>query len=339
MKLTTRQQGEQGEADSPQPIPGAAKSKRRDSLFFLLKLAVSTVLIVWIVRTEDVPAILRALSGADLGLASSAFLVYAATYYVRALRWQLLLEANRVHAGLPFLIRSYLASVFFSNFLPSTVGGDVVRVYDSWKAGTTKTGAVTVIFVDRFLGVVALLLFAAAALLLSPAARSEARFITPALLVATAAALLTLWMLFLPTKRAVRLMERVVAASGAQLSRLTEPLFAALHAFHGQRRILTLTTLYSLGFQAMIILHYVLLARALGIGIPGLDFFWIIPVAILVMMLPVSINAIGIREHVFVLFFAAYGVGGATAVAFAWASYGVVLLLGLIGGLVYAARR
>jgi glycosyltransferase 2 family protein len=332
---------------APPPAPASENgstiagrlSKHRKRLVFVLKLAVSTVLIVWILRTEEITAILGALRRADTALLLAAFLIYAATYYVRALRWQLLLEANQVGAGLPFLIRSYLTSVFFSNFLPSTVGGDVVRVYDSWKAGTTKTAALTVILVDRFLGVVALLLFAAAALLLSPAARAEAGFVAPAVAMGTAAVLLGLWVLFLPGRGAIRLMERLVAGAGGRLRRVVDPLYTALHAFHGQQRVLGLTTLHSLLFQAMIILHYVLIARALGIGIPAAHFFWIIPVAVLVMMLPVSINAIGIREHVFIFFFAVYGIGGSLAVAFAWASYGVVLVLGLIGGVIYVLRR
>jgi glycosyltransferase 2 family protein len=317
----------------------AGGNRRRRAVLLGLKVVISALLITWIIRTEDVPAVLEALRGADRFLVAAAFAAYAATYYVRALRWQLLLGANGVRAGVPFLIRSYLVSVFFSNFLPSTVGGDVVRVYDSWKAGTTKTAALTVIFVDRFLGVVALLLFAAGALLLSAAARSAAWFVTPAVLLATAAALAGVWLLFLPGHAAVRWMERLRSFAGVRLRRVSEPLFTALQAFHDQRGVLALAMLHSLLFQAMIVVHYVLIARALGIGIPAADFFWIMPVSILVMMAPISINAIGVREHVFVYFFAAYAVAGSSAVAFAWISYGIVLVLGLIGGLVNAVRR
>ena len=58
-------------------------------------------------------------------------------------------------------------------------------------------------------------------------------------------------------------------------------------------------------------------------------------------MLPVSINAIGVRENVWAFFFAALGVAGAAAagVAFAWLDYGLVVLQALVGGLVYATSR
>jgi glycosyltransferase 2 family protein len=334
MKAEPALQGPNGQGVEP-----SVRSRRRKLVVFGLKLVVSALLIAWILHAEDVTAVLGALRGADRGLVTAAFLVYAATYHIRARRWQLLLGANGVHAGIPFLIRSYLVSVFFSNFLPSTVGGDVVRVYDSWKAGTTKTAALTVIFVDRFLGVVALLVFAAGALLLSPTARSAAWFITPAVLLATAMAGLLLWLLFLPGRASMDVMERLRSIAGNRFSRLSEPLFAALQAFHGQHRVLAVTIIQSLVFQAMIVVHYLLIARALQIGIPAADFFWIIPTSILVMMLPVSINAIGVREHVFVYFFAAYAVSGSEAVAFAWLSYGVVLALGVIGGVLNMTRK
>jgi glycosyltransferase 2 family protein len=319
-------------------FPPAAGGGRRKFLIFAVKLIISALLIGWIVHTEDVPAVLESLTGADRVLAAGAFLVYSATYYVRALRWQLLLRAYDIVAGIPFLVRSYLVSVFFSNFLPSTVGGDVVRVYGSWKAGATKTGALTVIFVDRFLGVLALLLFAAAALLLAPTARAAVPLITPVVLLATAAALAAVWMLFVPGAAVLRLMARLRLLPGERLRRISDPLFAALRAFHGQRRVLAATTLHSVVLQAMIVVHYILIARALGIDVPILDFFWIMPVAILIMMAPISINAIGVREHVFVYFFAAYGVPGSEAVAFAWISYGIVLVLGVLGGALNATH-
>jgi glycosyltransferase 2 family protein len=308
-------------------------------VLFALKLVVSTVLIVWIVRAEDVPEVLGALAGADPALVSLAFLTYASTYLIRALRWCLLLGAGGINAPIPFLIRSYLVSVFFSNFLPSTVGGDVVRVYDSWKIGATKTGALTVIFVDRFLGVVALLVFASGALLLSGAARSIVPFIMPLALVGTLVSVGGLWLIFDPPGVVLRWVTALRKGGGARLERWTEPLFNALATFQGQRRVAGLTLAHSLVFQAMIILHYLIIARALGIGIPAGDFFWIIPIAILVMMVPISINAIGLREHVFVFFFAAYAIPGSAALAFAWISYGIVLMLGVIGGILTAIRR
>lgn len=67
--------------------------------------------------------------------------------------------------------------------------------------------------------------------------------------------------------------------------------------------------------------------------------FIIVPVAIVVMMIPVSINAIGIREAIFVTMFALYGVSNADALAFSWMSFILTTILGVIGGIVFMLRK
>jgi hypothetical protein len=62
-------------------------------------------------------------------------------------------------------------------------------------------------------------------------------------------------------------------------------------------------------------------------------------VAIVVMMIPVSINAIGVREAIFVNMFGLYGVSSADALAFSWMSFILITVLGVIGGLVFMLRK
>jgi uncharacterized membrane protein YbhN (UPF0104 family) len=94
----------------------------------------------------------------------------------------------------------------------------------------------------------------------------------------------------------------------------------------------------SLLLQMNVIVHFIIIALAMGLDIPIIAMFVIIPVATVVMMLPVSINGIGLREAVFVLFFGMFGLAGDQSIAFAWIAYGFVLAQGLLGGLVFAGR-
>ena len=88
--------------------------------------------------------------------------------------------------------------------------------------------------------------------------------------------------------------------------------------FSGRRDALVKALTLSGLLEAVVILHYFAIAGALGLPVPLSAFFLIIPLSVFVMMLPISINAIGIRENVFVFFFGFYGVSKADAVAFAW---------------------
>ncbi|MES1211667.1 MAG: lysylphosphatidylglycerol synthase domain-containing protein, partial [Acidobacteriota bacterium] len=81
------------------------------------------------------------------------------------------------------------------------------------------------------------------------------------------------------------------------------------------------------------------ISRALHVELGLAPFFLIVPLAVFLMMIPVSINGIGVRENLFVFFLAAFGVAESTGLAFAWLDYGIVLLQALAGGLVYAWGR
>ena len=78
-----------------------------------------------------------------------------------AVRWGLLLRAQHVRLPYSFLTQSFLVATFFNNFLPSNIGGDVVRITDTAKAAGSKTLATTVVLIDRGIGLLGLALMAA----------------------------------------------------------------------------------------------------------------------------------------------------------------------------------
>ena len=113
----------------------------------------------------------------------------------------------------------------------------------------------------------------------------------------------------------------------------------AFLAFQGKKSALTWSILLSIPLQAGVVIHFFLISRALGLEVPLHAFFLIIPLATIVMLIPASVNGIGVRESVFIIFLAAFGVSSAEAIAFSWISYGIVIVTGLLGGVVYITRK
>jgi hypothetical protein len=94
-------------------------------------------------------------------------------------------------------------------------------------------------------------------------------------------------------------------------------------------------------FQLNVILHFYLISQALGLSIPFSYFLAFIPISILIQTLPVSINGIGVREGIYISFLTEM-LGKATveqSIAFSWIAYGMILLLGILGGVIYAFRK
>src|SRR5262249_57193363 len=87
--------------------------------------------------------------------------LYLVMIFISAWRWYVLLKAQ--HIAVPFgtVVQSYLVATFFNNFLPSNIGGDVVRIRDTAPHAGSKTLATTIVLVDRGIGLLGLIFVAA----------------------------------------------------------------------------------------------------------------------------------------------------------------------------------
>ena len=93
----------------------------------------------------------------------AALALYFLMVLASAWRWGLLLHAQGVHMRARALTESFLVATFFNNFLPSNIGGDVVRIADTAKPARSRTLAASIVLVDRGIGLLGLVLLAAVA--------------------------------------------------------------------------------------------------------------------------------------------------------------------------------
>ncbi len=114
---------------------------------------------------------------------------------------------------------------------------------------------------------------------------------------------------------------------------------AAFRLFGGNMPALGKGLAYSILLQTNVVVHFYLIARAVGIQLGLGHFFLIVPIATILTMLPVTINGIGIRENAFVFLLTPFAVPAPTTIAFTWIGFGMMLLYGAMGGVVYALRR
>ncbi len=314
-------------------------------LTLALRLAVSSALIAWIFSRTDFHEVAAAFRSAALWpILISVALLNPVGYYCSVNRWRLLLRAQGFDVPFGFLLRSFLIGVFFNHLLPGTVGGDAARAWQSSRAGTGKTRALAVVLVDRFLGLLTLMIFAAVGLLLSAEAFQGVPGLRIWVGLALAGMIGVTALIFAPSPWLSAPSARVgtfLARFPGQWGTRGRHAWDSLRAFQGQTRVLAQALAWSIGLQTMVVLNGYFLARAVNVHLPLPLFFVIVPVAIFVMMIPVSINAIGVRENVFAFAFAALSVPepAAAGVAVAWLDYGLLLVQALIGGAVYAFAR
>ncbi len=314
---------------------------KQQFLLTALKLLVSGLLLFWALRKTNLVEIAQAVKTAQIPFLIAAFLTYLASYYIRCHRWQFLLEAQGIKTQIVVLYKSYMVSIFFSNFLPSTVGGDVFRAYDTWRMGATRAKAAATVFIDRFLGLLTLVLFAVGALLFSQQMKARLPMLYPWLLLGVSVTLIFLALFFLYSEQISSLSIRLIEPLSRRLKHILDKGIHGFLAFTNYKRALLKALAISVIVQISVIAHYYFIAKALAFPISWQSFFLIIPLATLVMMLPVSINAIGLRENAFVFLLGAFSasISRPEALAFTWIAYAIVLVQGLAGGIVYALRK
>jgi len=106
----------------------ARHSRARAILVPLLKAAVSIALLAVLFSKVDVGRLWSVARTASVPWLLGALGLYAAMILVSAWRWGLLLQAQRIAHTFAGLTSSFLVATFFNNFLPSNIGGDVIRI-------------------------------------------------------------------------------------------------------------------------------------------------------------------------------------------------------------------
>jgi uncharacterized membrane protein YbhN (UPF0104 family) len=302
-----------------------------------LKFTVSAVLLWLLFRRADLSTTVGHIRQMNLLWTAAALGMYALMLLVSAWRWRLLLSVQTVHVSLGTLTKSFLVATFFNNFLPSNIGGDVVRVADTAPFAGSKTLATTVVLLDRILGLIALLAVAAAASALAAAGGlwlAGTGYVWLAL-VGIAAALF----LFMRVPDSV---SRVLKAAGegraAALQTRVNNLAHAVERFGSDPAAVWLAFAGAVAVQALLVLFYVCAARSLAVPLPLLAAAVIVPVSLAVQMVPVSINGFGVREAVFAFFFTSLGFDVGSALTLSLGSAALIMLFSLSGGGVFLLR-
>ena len=116
-------------------------------LSLALRLAVSAALVAWILHRTPFQEVGAAFRSADLRFVLLALGLQLLDTLVSVRRWRLLIRAQGGEAPFAGLVRAYFVGIFFNNLLPSTIGGDTVRVVHTARSGVGRAQALAVIFV------------------------------------------------------------------------------------------------------------------------------------------------------------------------------------------------
>lgn len=306
----------------------------------LLKVAVTLALYVAVFYRIDARQFVERLQGADLGWLSLGVLVYAGGQWLSAWRWWVLLRPVRLEVPYLRMVAIYFIGMFFNFFLPTIVGGDAVKAVLLSRETGAPARATMSVFMERNVGLLALLAIATAAAVAAPPVAVKGVSLLHLTLVFFAAYLAA--NAVLASRRAYGLIDHLVSLTPLARTRSRAvSLHDALLPYRERRwwGTTAAATIQSFLFQGVVILVVFLSAKALDERVPVSALAVFVPLISLAGMLPISVNGLGIREALYLLLFGRIGVPADAAVSMALLYAAVTFAASLPGGLVYALQR
>jgi uncharacterized membrane protein YbhN (UPF0104 family) len=238
------------------------------------------------------------------------------------------------------LTGSWLVALFFNNFLPSNIGGDVARVADTTRAAGSKTLATMIVLVDRGLGLLGLVLVAAIAdsadYWLS--GKTEAIVGPTALWLALGGMAAVAAGMFLAPHRVGTLFRPLRFLHPEWIEIRVARVVEALTRFRRRPDALAACLAGAIVVQAVIVGSYWAIARSMQVTVSLTDLAVIVPVSLVVQMLPISLNGLGVREATFAFCFRQLGLPLEWGLLLSFAGAALALLVSLAGAVIYAIR-
>lgn len=273
--------------------------------------------------------------GMKLSWFSLALGMYFVLMVITVVRWRMLLHSQAIDIPFGTAFELTFIGLFFNNVVPGLTGGDVVKaLYVARRVHEPTRGVISVIL-DRIIGLFALCLVAAVAIVFNlqkPEFQSAARVVYIVVGVSVAAGCI----FFSKRLRKWLLLDRLL-----NLLPLKKVLQEADHAFllyRNHKRTLLNAVLISMVSHLFGVAAYVCLGRGLGLQASVIDYYALVPVVNMILAIPLTPGAIGVSETMFMKFLALAGVPGTQAVGLSLASRVMMVFWSLLGG-VFAFRE
>ena len=310
--------------------------KARPLLILMMKLLVSVGLLAFFLTQINLDRFFHTLAAADFSYVAWALLIYLAAQVVAALRWTVLARPLGFETRFTDLGLYYLIGMFFNLFGPSTVGGDVTRVYylaregennrqTGWAASTIP--AAVSVFMDRAVGMSALVWLGALGLALFPgyAVPPAIRSLTFALSLGLfAAGLLVPWL------------RRLLPETGHPV---IVKFTYALKVYRTRWGVIPQAILLSFLLHLIQAWMHLVMGKALQIDVPFSYCLIVYPLVGTFAALPVSLNGIGLREGGYLFLLSVIGISSEKGIAFGLLLFLIVAVDSLIGGLVFLLKK
>lgn len=314
---------------SSSPSAAAGRSSLRRWLWLALRIALSGGLLIWLFASVDLAEAWAVLIDADFKWLGVLALVLAGGRFVNGLRWYLLLRGVEPAVRYGEVMRVFFMSSFLGQFMPGVAGMEAIRVVALGRSISNTALALASVLVDRILGFFSLVFVVLIALAVTPVeldpAIRYAVWAGLACLVAGSAALFSIKLRRLMHLLLPRPVERII---GAKLQKV----YRCIDAYRKVPWLVGLVFLLSLLAQVFTVIESMTLAWALHINQVAWQYYFVfVPIIFFLLMLPITIAGLGVREVAYTKLFGTVGMAAPQALTLSLMMMVLVRVMSLPG--------
>jgi uncharacterized protein (TIRG00374 family) len=294
-------------------------------------LLLTTLAVAYILLKIDIHQTWEVLKSADLWWFALAVTIMIVTVVPMAVRWQWLLAAQRIRDRLGWLTRAYFVSYTAGQILPTSIGGDAVRIFETAKRHPGRSGDLTaIVLLERGLGGAATVLLGAVGFVLALGHYDVSAY----LWLEGAFVFGTIILIVLFFSRSARpLLGRARPLLGRlRVERPLRAFYDGVHHYRGHPGLLLKVFVFTTAIQAVRILAIWASCKAVGIDLGPRIYYVMGPLFFLVLLVPFTLNGFAVREAFFVSFLGSVGVGADQAFAAGFLFFLVTVALAAPGG-------
>ena len=298
----------------------------------LVKVCISIAIMYFLLRSIDLATLWQTFASVNPLAVVFVAVLFLCTQSISTFRWSVILKKD-VEISYFRLLSIYFVGMFFNNFLPTLVGGDIVKGYYLYKYSRKGDVALASIFMDRYSGFAALMVITAIALIPGYALISGTGLSGFFALLIGGFVVMSLVIWVGPLHAGAMRMANKVHFYG--INRKIDTFYKVLMSYKRRHDILVKAFICSLVVQGGVIIGYYVLGRGLGMDIPLAYYFLFIPLTTVIAMLPISLSGLGIREGAFVFLFSMAGATKEQALTLSLMWFAVGVIVSVIGGIEY----
>jgi uncharacterized membrane protein YbhN (UPF0104 family) len=293
-------------------------------------LVVTGLCAAYILWKIDVGRTVHVLVHAQFAYFAGSVAIVVLSVWPMAWRWQRLLAAKGVHDRLGWLTRAYFVAYTGGQVLPTAVGGDAVRIYETSRRHPGNGGPIAAsVLLERALGGAATLTLAAVGFALAIGRYDVGAYlwVEGAFVVAT----IVLAVLLFSRRLRPWLGRTVPLLRFLRIERPVRAVYEGLHSYRGDSALLFGVFVLTLAVQSVRVLGIWLAGKGVGVGLSPRPYFVMGPLLFLVLLVPFTVNGLAVRETFFVSFLGNLGVDPNKAFATGFLFFFVTIALALPG--------